>query len=203
MRKGFRVPWPRLDLYKRKRQKLLKLDACSLKPIALSAALFEAARIYFDLHGAGQLFGPARLEKPCAEGLGVGGGATCAEANGCDRREVTVQQTGEEPGEIGVAAPYRRDGFHPGRTRRDGAVLGGEVGDALGGGDARVRGPEFDEPGEAERRISFLDKVESDDALGLVLVRAYERGVRFERGPQHGRRRVDHRVDPTLSGASQ
>ena len=142
----------------------------------LGPALLEAHRGDLDLHGVGQLFGPARLEEACAEGLGVGGGAPCGEANGFGRREVAVQQTGEESGEIGVAAPHRRDGLDPWRTRRDGAVLGAEVGEALGGGDTSIRGPELDEPCEAERKIPFLDKVEADDALGLVLVRAYERG---------------------------
>src|SRR5215212_6700045 len=135
----------------------------------LGAAPFETAGIHFHLHGAGQLFGPARFEEAGAEGLGVGGGASRGESDGFGGREVAVQEAGEKASEVGVAATHRRDGFHLRGARRDGSVLGAQVGEPFRGGNAGVGGPELDEPGDAQGKVTLLDEVEACYALGLVL----------------------------------
>src|SRR3712207_8593046 len=57
--------------------------------------------------------------------------------SGFDRREAPVQQPGQEPREVGVAAPDGREGLHPGCPGGDDAGLRGQVGVALARGDAR------------------------------------------------------------------
>ena len=86
------------------------------------------------------------------------------------------QEAGEKASEVGVAATHRRDGLDPRGTRRDGSVLGAQVGEPFRRGDAGVGGPELDEPGDAQGEIPFLDKVEACYALGLVLVGAHSEG---------------------------
>src|SRR3712207_5920328 len=89
----------------------------------LGPALFEAARQELYLHGLGELLGPPSLEEPCAQGLRVRGGASRRKAHGVDWRQVPVQEPGQQPRQVGVAAPYGREGLHRGREARDDAAV--------------------------------------------------------------------------------
>src|SRR4028118_2390624 len=61
------------------------------------------------------------------------------------------------------------------------AACGGQVGVTVGGGDARVGGPELDEPGEPKGEVGPLYKVEARHAPSPVLVGADARGGRPRR----------------------
>src|SRR3712207_1069678 len=119
---------------------LLRLGGATNRcPRALSPALFEAAGEDVYLHGLGELLGPASLEQAGAQSLGVRGGTPGCQAHGVDRREIPVQQPGEEPSKVGVAAPDGRDGLHLRRPGGEDTVARGQIGVALARGDARVQ----------------------------------------------------------------
>src|ERR671914_554392 len=79
---------------------------CSLRPALLEAA---GEKVYLD--GLGELLGPAGLEQAGAQSFGVGGGAPRRQPHSVCRREVPVQEPGEETREVGVAAPDGREGL--------------------------------------------------------------------------------------------
>src|SRR3712207_3177296 len=116
--------------------------------------------------------------------------------------QLPVQEPGQQPGQVGVAAPYGREGLHRGREARDDAtVFHGQVRVALARGDARPRSAQLHQAGEAADEVALLYEIEADDALGLVLVWTNQRRVRLHHGPQDRGRRVHDRVETALARA--